>query len=137
MPPRLVTHWMLSYESRTIETGELGLSFPEVLRYLNFSGVPGELFRTADGAVSAEAALAVFEAFGTLLTENLSSLRWVFVNLSRKESVVCKLTLEQLRTSLSEEENRGLARAGVRTEAVREDDVTYVGFTLPERGRAV
>ncbi|MBR7092044.1 MAG: hypothetical protein IKI50_02530 [Clostridia bacterium] len=134
---RFANLMLLSYESRTIETGELGLSFSEVLRYLNFSGVPGELFRTADGAVSAEAALAVFEAFGTLLTENLSSLRGVFVNLSRKESVVCKLTLEQLRTSLPEEENRGLARAGVRTEAVREDDVTYVGFTLPERGRAV
>ena len=128
---------LLSYDSKTIETGELGLSFSEVLRYLNFSGIPGELFNTAVGAVSAAAALAVFEAFGALLEANLSSLRGVFVNLSSAELPVCKLTLENLQTALSDGESLGLSRAGVRSETVREDDVAYISFTLPERGREV
>ena len=128
---------LLSYENRMIETGEVALSFSEVLRYLNFSGIPGELVSTASGEVYAEAALALFEAFGTLLLENISDLRGVFVNLSNNEKTVCKLTMENLRISLSDEMSGMLRRAGVTAECVCEDDVTYIGFTLPERGRNV
>ncbi len=128
---------LLSYEGKTIETGELGLSFSEVLRYLNFSGIPAELVNTAEGRTDAGAALAVFEAFGTLLTENLSVLRGVFVNLSTNGRAVCKLTLENLQTSLSEEARGALTRAGVGTEIVREDEVTYISLMLPERGDGV
>lgn len=128
---------LLSYESRTIETGELGLSFSEVLRYLNFAGIPGELVNTAAGTVPAEAALAVFETFGTLLEADLDSLRGAFVNLSSKERTVCKLTLENLQAAVPAEESEALSRAGVTIETVREDDVAYVSFTFPEGGRAV
>lgn len=124
---------LLSYEGKTIETGELGLSFSEVLRYLNFSGIPGELFITGSGRVPAGAALAVFEAFGTLLTENLSSLCGVFINLSSKEKTVCKLTLENLQTAFYDD----VSPADVYAQTVREDDVTYISFTLPERREAL
>ena len=124
---------LLSYENKTIESGELGLSFTEVLRYLNFAGTPGEFLTTAEGAVDAQSALAVFEAFGTLLTENLSFLRGIFINLTKKEKTVCKLTLEYLKKPLSEEEIARLAALDVIAETVREDDVTYISFTLPER----
>lgn len=125
---------LLSYENEMTQIGELGLSFSEVLRYLNFCGIPGELFNTADIAVPAQAALAVFEAFGILLSSNLDSLRGVFVNLSQRESAVCKLTFENLRVPLSEEEISEFSRAGVKTEITSEDGVYYISFTLPERG---
>ena len=124
---------LLSYESKSLETGELGLSFTEVLRYLNFAGIPGEFLSTAEGTVDAKASLAVFETFGRLLTENLSCLHGVFVNLTKKENTVCKLTLEYLQTSLTETDIDSLSDLDVATETVCEDDVTYIGFTLPER----
>lgn len=127
---------LLSDKSQTLEAGELGLSFSEVLRYLNFAGIPGELFSTATGAVPADAALAVFETFGTLLESNLFTLRGVFVNLSAKETLTCKLTLEGLSVSLDGDTEKMLKSAGIRTETICEDDVTYLCLTLPERGAA-
>ncbi len=120
---------LLSYENKTIETGELALSFSEVLRYLNFAGIPGELVCSASGAVSAETALALFEAFGALLLDNISSLCGVFVHLSGADGAVCKLTLENLASPLSKEAGEVLSRAGVAREEVREDDVTYMLFS--------
>ena len=134
---RFANLMLLSYENKTIETGELALSFSEVLRYLNFTGIPGELYSTASAKVSAEAALALFETFGSLLTENISHISGIFINLSESENTVCKLTMENLRTSLSDGEFKALSKVGVETACVREDDVTYLGFTLPERGRSV
>ena len=125
---------LLSDKSKTLEAGELGLSVAEVLRYLNFSGIPGELVNTADGAVPADAALCIFEAFGELLEANLSALRGVLINLSFKENAVCKLTMEQMPVELSEETEQKLAGVGIRTEVLHEDDVTYLCFTFPERG---
>ena len=133
---RFANLMLLSYENKTIDTGELALSFSEVLHYLNFTGIPGELYSTASGKVSAEAALAVLEAFGSLLTDNITYISGIFINLS-DDTTVCKLTMENLRTSLSEEELKVLSNAGVETACVREDDVTYISFTLPERGRSV
>lgn len=127
---------LLSYENKTIKTGELALSFSEVLRYLNFSGIPGELVGAADGAVPAGAALAVFEAFGTLLTENLSFLCGVFVNLSSGDGTVCKLALENLKTQVSKADSAALLETGVAAETVREDDITYISFFFPERGES-
>ena len=134
---RFANLMLLSYENKTIETGEVALSFSEVLRYLNFSGIPGELYSTASVKVSAEAALAVFEAFGSLLTENISYISGIFINLSDDTAAVCKLTMENLRTLLSEEEFKALSNAGVKTACVREDGVMYISFTLPERGRSI
>ena len=125
---------LLSYESGSIETGELGLSFFEVLRYLNFSGVPGEFVNTSSGEVSSDAALKVFEIFGRLLESDLDSLKGVFVNLSSGESVVCKLTLENFSTGLDDEMKAELLSAGISAEAVEEDGVTYIAFTLPSKG---
>lgn len=127
---------LLSQESRTVEAGELGLSFSEVLRYLNSCGVPGELVQSADCAVPAEAALAVFEAFETLVENNLSSLQGVFVNLSSPENVTVKLTLENLVAPLSAEEAARLSAAGIAGESQGEDDVTYICLTLPKGGEA-
>ena len=67
---------------------------------------------------------------------NFYTVSGIFINLS-DDTTVCKLTMENLRTSLSEEELKVLSNAGVETACVREDDVTYISFTLPERGRSV
>ena len=122
---------LLSFETDRIAYGELSVSFSEVLRYLNLSGVPGELVRTAAGDVDAAAALAVFEAFGTLLLQNEDCLRGIFINLS--ERTLCKLTLEDLRSGPDEETRAMLAAAGVEAHCVREDNVTYIHF-LPAKG---
>lgn len=126
---------LLSYESETIQVGELGLSFSEVLRYLNFAGIPGELISSASGEVPAKAALAVFNAFGALVMDNLSCICGAFINLSGTKGAVCKLTLENLSTALSEEDILAVTRTGATVEAEVEDDVTYISFILPEGRR--
>ena len=133
---RFANLMLLSYENKEIETGEVALSFSEVLRYLNFAGIPGEIYNTSSKKVSAVSALAVFEAFGSLLVDNISCINGVFVYLSDDTAAICKLTMENLRTMLSKEEIKVLSNAGVRAKCVREDDVTYISFKVSERGKA-
>ena len=127
---------LLADKNKTVEAGELAISFSEVLRYLNFSGIPGELVNTAGGEVPAEAALALFEAFGTLLEANLAVLQGVFVNLSSGAAAVCKLTMEHLSVSVPDDIRQKLRSAEIQTDIFQEDDITYICFTLPERGCA-
>lgn len=130
---------LLSWERGVIETGELALSVSELLRYLNFCGIPGELICTADCAVTATAALASFEALEALLEGNVPGLRGVFANLSAGagESVTFKLTFENLTAALTAESAASLAAAGVCHKAQREEDVTYLCLTLPKGGEGV
>ena len=127
---------LLSGQSESIEIGELALSVAEVLRYLNYYGIPAEVFSDAAGKVRAQAALPVFEAFETLLETNLSTLRGVFVNLSAEEQPLFKITLENMQTALPQALTQTLRAAGVDSEISREDDVTYIRFTLPKGGGA-
>ena len=127
---------LLSREHDAIEVGELGISLAEVLRYLNACGIPGEFVGGADCAVSAEAALAVFEAFESLLEANYEVLRGVFVNLSAGANVVCKMILEHPTHPLADDVLDRLAAADVLCETQCEDDVTYVSLTM-SRGGAV
>ena len=128
---------LLSQDSNSIEAGELALSVSEVLRYLNFCGIPGEFVGSADCTVNSDAALTAFEAFETLLETNYSSLRGVFVNLSAQENVVFKLTLENLTEPLSSEMTKKLLTVGAESETLTEDDVTYISFTLKKGGDEV
>ncbi len=128
---------LLSYENRTIETGELALSFSEVLRYLNFAGIPGELVCDASGSVSAEKALAMFKVFGALITDNIQSLKGVIISLPESDKTVCKLTLENVEAGVAEESRELLSNAGIKWDSVYEDDVTYLSFTLSERGQSL
>lgn len=125
---------LLSQEKGVIEVGELGLSVSEVLRYLNFCSIPSECIQNADGVVFADAALAVFEAFETLLEANYASLSGVFVNLSSKENVMFKMTFENLTKPLPNDTERQLCGFGVESEIKCEDNVTYICFTLPKGG---
>ncbi|MBR0415041.1 MAG: hypothetical protein IJI67_08225 [Clostridia bacterium] len=126
---------LLSEESGVIEAGELGLSVAEVLRYLNFCGIPGECINNAQGTVKAEAALAVFEAFETLLEGNEESLQGTFVNLSEQaDQTVFKLTMEAAAQPLPAAAKQSLSAAGVSYESEKEDNVTYSSFTLPKGG---
>ena len=125
---------LLSQEIETIEVGELGLSVSEVLRYLNFCGIPGELFISADCAVSSVLALDVFEAFETLLEINYSQLKGVFVNISEQENVLFKITLENMAQPLSEDMTKQLSDIGVVSETSYEDGVGYICFTLYKGG---
>lgn len=128
---------LMAFESKTIETGELGLSFSEVLRYLNISGIPGELLNTAQGGIPSEAALSVFEAFGALILDNIMFLKGVFINLSSGEGTIFKFTLENLKAPLSDEEKERLASSGVACDTVCEDGVTYLSLSPTGRRKAV
>lgn len=125
---------LLSQESDEIEAGELALSASEVLRCLNYCGIPGEIINSADCTVASSAALAVFEAFETLLESNYSRLQGVFVNLSSRDTVTFKLTFEGVAEPVPADAEKPLSDAGVRCDAQCEDDVTYVCFTLPRGG---
>lgn len=128
---------LLAEESSTVALGELVLSVSEVLRYLNFCGIPGELVSNADCTVDGGAALAVFEAFEILLESNKPYLRGVFVNISADENATLKLTLENPKTPLAAETKYALSRAGVNTESSNEDNLAYICFTLKKGGGAV
>ena len=128
---------LLSQESSVIEAGELALSVSEVLRYLNFCGIPGEFVGSADRTLPADAALALFEAFETLLELYYPGLLGVFVNLSAGENVTFKLTFEH-----TDEQPRGVvpelpSASEIPCVIKYEDNVTYVCFTLTEGGRNV
>ena len=126
---------LLSQEKSAIEIGELGLSVSEVLRCLNFCGIPSEFINNAYCTVSPNTALCVFEAFETLLRENYSSLKGLFVNLSQAENVIFKLTFENLTQSISDETENRLSAVGVKSETVHEDDVAYICFTFAKGGK--
>ncbi|MDO4478736.1 MAG: histidine kinase N-terminal 7TM domain-containing protein [Lachnospiraceae bacterium] len=128
---------LIASESGHITGGELAISVAEVLRYLNYNGIPGEMVNTAENPVSSEAALATFEVFEYLLENNLPELSGVFVNLSDESGlgtaggVNVKLTLENVRAVLPTSEKTKLAGRAVSWFLEYEDDVTYLGFTLP------
>ncbi|MBQ7670392.1 MAG: hypothetical protein IJS45_06700 [Clostridia bacterium] len=128
---------LLSQESDETEAGELALSVSEVLRYLNYNGIPGEIINSADCTVASSAALAVFEAFETLIEAYYSRLQGVFVNLSSRDGVTFKLTFEGVAEPVPDGVEKLLSDAGVRVEAQCEDDVTYICFTLPKGGEQV
>lgn len=125
---------LLSEEREMIESGELGLSVSEVLRYLNFRGIPGEYIGSDEGALPSNAVLAVFEAFETLLEDNGSFLTGVFVNFSKREPPCFKIAAENLRVPPGEETERRLTEAGVLCDVKTEDNVTYVCLTFPKGG---
>lgn len=127
---------LLCRESPVIEAGELGLSVSEVLRYLNYCGIPAEFISSGDCTLRADSALAVFEAFETLLETNYSCLRGLFVNLSAQEKATFKMTLEHLSQPLAEAGVKQLMRAGVGSEIQHEDNVTYICLTLPKGGES-
>ncbi|MBR5720957.1 MAG: hypothetical protein IKX78_00575 [Clostridia bacterium] len=128
---------LLSQDNNEIEVGELGLSVLEMLRYLNFCGIPGEFIQNSEGRVNAKAALAFFEAFETLLETNYYCLEGVFVNLSVKESVIIKMTFENLEEPLSDDAKKRLSDCGIKTELQKEDNVTYICLALPKGGGEV
>ncbi len=127
---------LLSQEGKPIEAGELGLSVSEVLRYLNYCGVPGELINDADGEISSDAALAAFEIFERWLDEYYTVLRGVFVNLSSNGKTNFKLAFEGVSDLSADAVSDSLTQAGVAYGIKCEDDVAYVCLTLPKGGEA-
>ena len=129
---------LLSSDSKIVDAGELALSVSEILRYLNQFGVSVEVLNRAKGLVPAEAVLAFFEVFQTIIENNLFFLSGVTANLSnRNNGVLCRLTLEGLRDNLSTEDKDKLSSVGVIYEAKCEDEITYLSFLLPEGGARV
>lgn len=125
---------LLAEESSVIESGELELAVSEVLRYFNYCGKPGEMVVNSDFIVPSQAALAAFEAFETLLEDNYTELKGVFVNFSGDENGIFKMVLENVKRSLSEDTIKILSSAGVTSEEVYEDNVTYISLMLPKGG---
>ena len=128
---------LMSQESGVVEAGELALSVSEVLRYLNYCGVPCEFVENAQCVVNADAVLAVFEAFEIMIETNFSNLKGAFVNLSeQQEAVVFKLTLENPAETLPHEVIEQLLLVDIKAEEMQEDNVAYISFTLPKGGEA-
>ena len=129
---------LLSSDSKIVDAGELALSVSEILRYLNQFGVSVEVLNRAKGLVPAEAVLAFFEVFQTIIENNLFFLSGVTASLSnRNNGVLCRLTLEGLRDNLSTEDKDKLSSVGVIYETKCEDEITYLSFLLPEGGVSV
>lgn len=128
---------MLLAEAGTISVNELALSVTEVFRFLNRYGVPGELLSAVEGTVPAEEALAVFEAFEILLEHYLEDLKGAFVNLDLTEdTLVFRLTLENVRTEVPTSVTEKLFAAGIQTAAEYEDNIGYVCFEFPKGGES-
>lgn len=126
---------LLSSEKQEINTGELGLSVAEVLRYLNMYGIPGELMNTSDMTVLGYQALSAFEAFDELIESNLNVLHGVCIHLSvQNEIFLFKLTLENMHTALPAETREKLASAFIKITFEQEDDVGYYCFTFLKEG---
>ena len=128
---------LLAEESAIMQAGELGLAVSEVLRYLNYCGIPGEVISRADCTLPAEAALRAFEAFETLIESNYAEMKGVFVRLSSQEEVEFKLVVEDLTAWLPAEWQDKLAEAGIKVQQIVEDDVAYIGFVMPKGGEAL
>ena len=128
---------LLSESTGAVSINELALSVTEVLRYLNRYGIPGELLSAAEGSVPAEEALAVFEAFETLLENHLPDLTGAFVNLdTENDGFVFRLTLENMGAEIPASVTENLLKRGIQTDAEYEDNVGYISFVFPKGGAA-
>ena len=113
-----------------IEVGELKLSIAELLHYLNYYGVPGELVGEAKASISSDSALAVFEVLELVIEDNLNSIKGVFIKLLVKDSVILKLIVEDMKHPLNQERIKKLSKVGITTKETVEDDVTYITFSI-------
>lgn len=128
---------LISADSRTVSAGELGISAAEVLRYLNFFGIPGDIMCTTDSTLRAEAALGVFEALELLLEEAADELEGVFINISDSaDGTVFKMTMENHYGPFPDEVRRVLADAQIETKLELEDETAYFCFNLTAGGES-
>lgn len=92
---------------------------------------------TAQGSVPTEEALAVFEAFETLLENNLSDLTGAFVNLDTEGGgLIFRLTLENLQAEIPVSVTEKLMTCGIQAASEYEDHVGYISFVFPKGGEA-
>lgn len=125
---------LMGQESEYIEVGEIGLSFSEVLRYLNYCSIPGEIINNAKCSISASLALSIFKAFENILEDNYSCIKGVFINISETDNIVIKLSFENLENGISQEIITSLKDVGVVLEINTEDNVTYLSLVMPKGG---
>ena len=121
---------LLSEESSLIEVGELKISIAELLHYLNYYGVPGELMGEAKSLIYSSSALAVLEVLELIIEDNLDSLKGVFVNLLVEEEVKIKFIVEHMSHSLSKEKIKELEALGIKVLITVEDDITYITLSV-------
>ena len=121
---------ILSQENEYIEVGELGISIAEVLRYLNICKIPGEFVGESNALIKTKDAISVFESFFSVIENNLSSAKGVFVNISVNEQITIKLIIENLKTLLSKEELSILENNDIKVDVKQEDDVSYIYFNV-------
>lgn len=126
---------ILSAENDTISVGELGLSFAEVLRYLNLYGIPGEMMNVASGSIPAENALAVFEVFETLIEHALPTANGVIVNIAQESrGALCKFTIENILPDCWDGITSVLTKSYITPVFEYEDSVGYFTFPLSKGG---
>lgn len=126
---------LLASDGQPINISEVGLSVMEVLRYLNRYGIPGEMVNSVSGELAVEDALAVFEAFETLLENQLSYITGAFVNLDLDDGgLLFRLMLENFTGEIPESVYEKLRKENIRTTLEYEDQIGYICFCLPKGG---
>ena len=125
---------VLSKQNDKIEVGELGLAFTEVLRYLNFCGIPSEHIGSGNCTINSVDALTVFEIFESIINTYYSVLKGIFVNLSVKENIELKMIIENINYTLNDVDKQKLQKQNIGFEIKNEDDITYFNLTI-KRGK--
>ncbi|MBQ7265614.1 MAG: hypothetical protein IJS61_05895 [Firmicutes bacterium] len=134
---RFANLMLLSRDNKFIALGELGLSLSEVLKNLNYCGIPSECIFDTNTTVSAEVALTAFEVFEILLEKNISDLKGVFIKLSEGNSAKFKMNFENMRVTLSNKDKEKLQNTGIKHSMKVENDITYLTFDLPKGGKNI
>lgn len=121
---------LLLEESSDIEVGELKLSIAELLHYLNYYGIPGELVGETKSSISSSSALAVLETLELIIEDNLDYMKGVFINLLVEDNVKLKFIIENMVHPLSQKKIDELNNIGINVLITVEDDITYITLMM-------
>ena len=124
-----------------INTAELGLAISENLIYLDNLGIAAEFAgsRNEPGSyITKKAAIAVYEAFYRVISENLEILRGCYVGIARDVNgdIRIRVNLDGVAARADEGMIRALDEAGIKMNTFIEDADTFIRFTVRREGGA-
>lgn len=129
---------LLSERDGAVHGAELGMALAESLRYLGNAGIPGDYMGSPSAMLPAGAVLACYEAFEILTEQAFEQLSAVYATITESTGeILLKLTLEGVRTKISEELKENLGDNDIRVTAEIEDDVSYVRLMVPKMKFAI
>lgn len=124
-----------------INTAELGLAISENLIYLDNLGIAAEFAgsRNEPGSyITKKAAIAVYEAFYRVISENLEILHGCYVGIARDDNgdIRIRVNLDGVAARADEGMIRALDEAGIKMNTFIEDADTFIRFTVRREGGA-